>query len=318
MSLVTTQLHPALERLHNSDVVAIPTETVYGLAADATNDVAIHKVFALKKRPLNHPLIMHVAPEWDLAQWTTHIPDYVQKLITQYWPGPLTIVLPINPGKINPLITGGQQSIAIRAPNHPLALELLRQFGKPLVAPSANLFGKVSPTTAAHVAQSFENQDVLVLDGGRCDVGIESTIILATDPHEFKILRHGIIDEIQLRNSIAVKLNHESSDIRSSGALKHHYQPEKPLYYVNYGASFEKIRTKHPEAYILHFSPLKNSEYNIQLPLDPIKVAHELYYQLRQADTSCATQIIIELPPNDLIWQALRDRILKASVTMLT
>ena len=312
MSQITTDLKQSLTRLRNQDVVAIPTETVYGLAADASCDKAIKKIFSLKQRPLDHPLIMHVAPEWDLLSWVTFLPDYAQHLISLYWPGPLTLVLQANLHNVNPLVTGGQTTIAIRAPNHPLTLDLIRQFGRPLVAPSANLFGKISPTTAEHVQQSFIDQDVLILDGGRCEVGIESTIILATDPQEFKILRHGIIHEEQLRATNLAKLNHESATVRVSGALAHHYQPEKPLYYVEYG----NVLTDTSNTYILHFSELPTTELSFQLILDPVKVAHELYYQLRKADASIASTIIIELPPKLLIWQALRDRIVKAGTPL--
>ena len=313
MSQITNDLNLAIARLNNQDVVAIPTETVYGLAADATCEPAIRKVFTLKQRPIDHPLIMHIAPEWDLNNWAINIPAYAKQLIQLYWPGPLTLVLQMRKGAINPLVTGGQDTLAIRVPSHPIALELIRRFGKPIVAPSANLFGKISPTTAKHVAESFINQDVLVLNGDRCVVGIESTIVLATKPHEYKILRPGIIDELQLNTATNIALDNTTSKIRVSGALKHHYQPEKILYYVEYGT----VIAQAPDEFLLHFSAHSTTNFSFKFDLNPQQVAHELYYQLRKADESNVERIIIELPPNTKIWQALRDRIMKASSEIL-
>lgn len=171
MTTITTNVNLALERLEQGDVVAIPTETVYGLAADATNETAIKKIFSIKRRPLNHPLIMHVCHDWDLSQWVTDIPEYAQQMILAFWPGPLTLVLNSKEKAVSPLVNGGQNSIAIRAPQHDLTQQILRQLNRPLVAPSANPFGQVSPTTALHVATSFPNEDFLILDGGRCGRG---------------------------------------------------------------------------------------------------------------------------------------------------
>ncbi len=162
MPTITTSINLALEDLEKGDVVAIPTETVYGLAADATNETAIKKIFSIKKRPLNHPLIMHVCHDWDLSQWVTDVPEYAQQMILAFWPGPLTLVLNSKKCAVNSLVNAGQNSIAIRAPNHNLTEQLLRRLNRPLVTPSANPFGQISPTTASHVAQSFPNGGVAV------------------------------------------------------------------------------------------------------------------------------------------------------------
>ena len=168
MPTITTNIDLVLEHLKQGEVVAIPTETVYGLAADATNESAIKKIFSIKKRPLNHPLIMHVCHDWDLNQWVNNVPVYAQHMILAFWPGPLTLVFNSKKDAVHSLVNGGQNSIAIRAPSHPLTEQLLRRLNRPIVAPSANPFGQISPTTALHVAQSFPDEHFLILDGGRC------------------------------------------------------------------------------------------------------------------------------------------------------
>ena len=314
-STITPNIELALDRLKLGDIIAMPTETVYGLAADASCDSAIKKIFTIKKRPINHPLILHVAHHWDLNEWAENIPTYVFTLIEKFWPGPLTLVLNMRSGSVSPMVTGGQNTVAIRCPNHPVAQDLLMQFGRPLVAPSANLFGKISPTTAEHVYSSFENDNLLILDGGRCSVGIESTIVMATDERGHQILRHGVIDEMAIMSVVPTKpLNHESNT-RVPGKLASHYKPEKPLYFVNDLAQLNKhYHHVNKTIYFLTISqyrPAKN-QLHYQLPTNPHDVAHELYYQLRLADQSDAEAIVIELPPNIDAWKAIRERIIKA------
>ena len=192
MSTITTDIHAIARVLNQGEIAAIPTETVYGLAAHANNVDAIKQVFAVKQRPQDHPLILHIAQDWGLDRWATMIPYYVDNLINTFWPGPLTIVLPATT-EVNPLITGNKPTVAIRCPQHPLTQQLLQLLQYPLVAPSANLFGKLSPTTAAHVCMNFKYDDFLILDGGRCVLGIESTIVDATNTNGYRILRHGAI-----------------------------------------------------------------------------------------------------------------------------
>ena len=230
MSTITTNIELAILQLKQGNIVAIPTETVYGLAGNAEDERAIRKIYALKNRPLNHPLIMHVAQDWDLSQWVAKIPNYVYTLMQHFWPGPLTLVMLIKANQVNPLITGGQDSIALRCPKHPIAQTLLKRLGFPLVAPSANPFGKVSPTTAEHVQYSFKHEELLILDGGRCQVGIESTILAATNPEGYEILRHGLITEQQINAILPAMRLKSTSAIRVPGRLASHYQPEKPLY----------------------------------------------------------------------------------------
>jgi len=315
MSCITTDVNLVKERLSMGDIAAIPTETVYGLAADAFSDSAIKKVFSTKKRPIDHPLIMHVAPQWDLTQWVSHIPDYAYALIESFWPGPLTLILPIKLGQVNPLITGGQTSIAIRAPSHALAQELLLKFGKPLVAPSANPFGKISPTTAQHVKHGFPMNDFLILDGGRCSVGVESTIVSALDPLSYEIARPGIIDEDQLAAITSCKGLSGAKNVRVPGGLSSHYQPEKKLYYVDDIGQVSDLLDKGSAApYVLAFSQRYQGPYLslYQFPDRVEDAAYELYYRLRIADQSEADFILIELPPKAQGWVVIRERILKA------
>ena len=319
MSCITSDVNLVIEKLSMGDIAAIPTETVYGLAADAFCDSAIKKVFATKKRPINHPLIMHIAPEWDLSAWVSHIPDYAYALIESFWPGPLTLILPIKSGAINPLITGGQTSIALRAPNHTLTQSLLLNYGKPLVAPSANPFGKISPTTARHVQQGFPMHDFLILDGGRCRVGVESTIVSALAPLTYEVVRPGIIDAEKIAMVTSAPAAPCEKNLRVPGGLACHYQPEKKLYYgddlVQSAYFFDKAQVS---PYVLTFS--KNyrgpsvSVYEFSDKME--EVAYELYYRLRIADQSEADCIFIELPSKNQEWYVIYERILKAGVPM--
>lgn len=315
MSEITNDLNLVIEKLSLGDIAAIPTETVYGLAADAGSESAIKKVFTTKNRPMDHPLIMHVAPEWDLTQWVSHIPDYAYALMASFWPGPLTLLLSMKAGAINPWVTGGQTTVAIRAPHHPLAAELLLRFGKPLVAPSANPYGKISPTTAQHVKHSFPKDDFLILEGGRCRVGVESTIVSALDPLTYEIVRHGILGESQMATIATRNGLPETQKVRAPGGLLSHYQPEKTLYYLeditDILSWFDSAMTP---PYVLTFS--KNyrgpSMFLYEFPERSEDAAFELYYRLRIADQSEADCILIELPPKDSAWLAIRERILKA------
>jgi L-threonylcarbamoyladenylate synthase len=315
MSCITNDVNRVVERLSMGDIAAIPTETVYGLAADAFSASAIKKVFSTKNRPIDHPLIMHIAPEWDLTPWVSHIPDYAYALMESFWPGPLTLILPIKPGAINPLIIGGQTSLAIRAPNHDVAQELLLKFGKPLVAPSANPFGKISPTTAHHVKQAFPTQEFLILDGGRCRVGVESTIVSALESYTYQIARPGLIDEEKIAAMTSLKPRFGANNARVPGGLSSHYQPEKKLYYVDdIGQAASWLEKVKASPYVLTFS--KNyrgpcvSCY--EFPDGREDAAYELYYRLRVADQSEARFILIELPPKAQAWFVIRERILKA------
>lgn len=323
MSVIIKDIQQAVSSLKNGKVVSIPTETVYGLAANAGDHSAIREIFRIKQRPLNHPLILHVAADWDLTKWVSSIPHYAHVLMKHFWPGPLTLVMPTYPQQ-NTLITGGQDTIAVRSPNHPITQFLLTQLGDPVVAPSANRFGKVSPTTAEHVQNSFQNEELLILDGGRCQVGIESTIVDATQPEHYQILRQGIITETDIQRVLPQLSSKEKSQVRFSGQLATHYQPEKKLFYFSFLNELEALSPqKHKDLYVIAFSDPKetlssNFSYFYQLPNSHEQVAFELYYQLRQADMSCTKAIAIQLPPEGEQWKAIKERILKAGSMLPT
>lgn len=315
MTTITTNIELILDRLKQGDVVAIPTETVYGLAADATNEQAIKKIFSIKKRPLNHPLIMHICHDWDLNQWVTDIPDYAQKMMDSFWPGPLTLVLNSKENAVNALINAKQNSIAIRAPKHHLTQQILRKLNRPLVAPSANPFGQISPTTALHVAHSFPNEDFLILDGGRCNVGIESTIVQATDRTGYSLLRPGMIDQQTIEDGFATQHTSNTLSPKVSGQLDSHYKPQKKLYYIDNWEQFENhSHLLYGKIYSMSISKKipKKTMYHHQLPNDELAVAYQLYNELRYADQSKADAIVIELPPNEIRWHAIREKIIKA------
>jgi len=321
MTTITANVNLALERLEQGEVVAIPTETVYGLAADATNETAIKKIFSIKKRPLNHPLIMHVCHDWDLSQWVTDIPKYAEQMILAFWPGPLTLVLNSKEKAVNSLVNAGQNSIAIRAPKHDLTQQILRQLNRPLVAPSANPFGQISPTTALHVSSSFPNEDFLILDGGRCDVGIESSIIQATHHHGYSVLRPGMIDLKTINVMFPNQCGLNQSLPRVSGQLESHYKPQKKLYYIDDWRQLDKhSHLLKGKIYTISISehPQKEEKFHHQLPNDVQTAGYQLYDELRYADQSDAEVIVIELPPNQIKWRAIREKILKAGQPIIT
>jgi L-threonylcarbamoyladenylate synthase len=314
MPLITTELDHAILDLQAGKPVAIPTETVYGLAAMISKPEAIKAVFSMKNRPLNHPLIVHVAQNWDLNQLVENCPEYAEELIQSFWPGPLTLVLQAKKRQINPLINGGQNTVAIRCPAHPMTQALLKELNIPLVAPSANPFGKISPTTALHVQQAFPEQELTILDGGRCRIGIESTIIDATHPENYQILRQGLINEHSIARVIAAHCTDKENTIRVPGKLESHYQPQKKLFYFDNYELLDQFCQNEQNAFVIAGKQprtIKNELFHF-LSNQPEQVAYDLYFQLRKADESDALYIAIELPPATHEWLGIRERILKA------
>ena len=277
------------------------------------DEVAIQKIFSIKSRPLNHPLIMHVAKTWDLNSWVDYIPKYAQKLMDLFWPGPLTLVFKLNRlSQLSPMITGGQDSVAIRCPNHGMTLQVLSELQKPIVAPSANPFGRVSPTQAMHVYQDFMHEDFYILDGGPCEVGIESTILDARTEDSVEILRQGRVSAWDLQP--LVNIHKSTSTIKVSGRLKQHYQPGKPLFYFE-AEDFNQIDAQVLQSSaVLSFSPVLSIDHPnaFLFPDGPYQAAQMFYAQLRMADKTDAKQILIELPPSLFSWAGLRDRIMRA------
>ncbi|CAM3781266.1 L-threonylcarbamoyladenylate synthase [Polynucleobacter antarcticus] len=337
-------MEQAVQTLHNGGLVAFPTETVYGLGADARNPEAIHKIFTAKGRPSNHPLIVHLAAptqsgtankDWTslLAPWVRDLSDDALKLMNAFWPGPLTLVFKKDKSVLHEL-TGGQDTVAIRVPAHPMAQELLRKFNGGVVAPSANRFGKVSPTSAADVRSEFEGiLDLMILDGGDCEVGIESTILDLSSSDQAILLRPGMItpSEIFTKTGIKVWLPNEvgsakdaSSLPRVSGSLRAHYAPTTPLRLYSPGrvldalSEFPDIKSRvavgvwesesslsedgHPSA---HFE-------EVLIPSDSAAFANRLYRLLRDLDQQAWDLILFPEPPAGQEWDGVRDRLQRA------
>jgi L-threonylcarbamoyladenylate synthase len=224
------QIQQAANLIRSGELVAFPTETVYGLGANALNPMAVAKIFEMKERPSFDPLIVHVALIGDIEQLTTGKDERVNKLASKFWPGPLTIVLPKS-SIVPDIVTSGLPTVGIRMPNNPIALELIRQSQCPISAPSANKFGRVSPTTAQHVAKQLPCVKC-ILDGGRTQVGIESTII-TLNPEGFQILRHGVITKAEIEKVVSFSPDPTQNHlILAPGMIKSHYSPNKPLYII--------------------------------------------------------------------------------------
>jgi len=314
----TQNLDLAVSYLRSGELVAFPTETVYGLGADARNPDAIQKVFQAKGRPADHPLIVHIADAQQLSEWATRIPASAWLLAASFWPGPLTIILPKHPS-VSALITGGQDTIALRIPKHPLTLELLRKFGSGLVGPSANKYGHVSPTLAAHVATDLGDAVAAIVDGGPCAIGIESTIIYLSNQQPV-IMRQGAITAAAIEQILQTKVLVNSmpqTSIRTAGGDESHYAPNTPVYLL---ALNDIIAYAQQQANIsvisLHSKPVDLATNIVwqQLPLDPVAYAHDLYANLRAHDQLNNTAILVEQVPLTISWAAINDRLTRASV----
>jgi len=303
----------ATAELRAGRAVAVPTETVYGLAADARDPRAVARIFALKGRPSDHPLIVHVAGADDLPSWFDPLPDGALSLARAFWPGPLTLVGPRAPG-VPDAVTGGQATVAVRCPAHPVARALLERLGRGLAAPSANRFGRLSPTRAEHVAEEFANDDLLVLDGGPCDVGLESTIVDLTGTTP-RLLRPGGIGREALAAVLGRPLELAGDDSqdapRAPGRLRSHYAPSAPLRIV---AAEELPAAVAPgEAALLRLAEGPVGAPVARLPSDPSGYGRALYAALRTLDATAPRAIVVEAPPQDEAWRAVRDRLARAA-----
>ncbi|MDL0431699.1 L-threonylcarbamoyladenylate synthase [Marinobacter sp. TBZ242] len=307
----------AASLLRQGHIIAIPTETVYGLAADAGNPAAIKKVFEAKQRPIGHPLIVHLSDPERIHQWVDRVPDFVWPLIEEYWPGPLTILLPKKYG-VSDFITGGQPGVALRMPAHPVALETLRLLGGDIVAPSANPYGRISPTSASHVLRGMAGRIRAVLDGGNCSVGIESTILDLTGEVP-SIARPGVIGRSELERFLGMSFpDHAPAKRAVPGNVKHHYQPVTPTI----GVPPERFPEALPEltgntgrtGVIWWQSPPPESAVteSIRLGDNPEDYARMLYTAMHAMDQADLARIIIELPPKTEPWLAIHDRLGRA------
>ncbi|OFZ15935.1 MAG: threonylcarbamoyl-AMP synthase [Bdellovibrionales bacterium RBG_16_40_8] len=274
--LISAELTEAIRRLLADDVVSIPTETVYGLAADITNSVAVDKIFTIKERPFFDPLIVHIYDRMQADDVVAYFPTLAEKLAKKFWPGPLTMVLPKR-SDLNPKITAGLDTVGVRVPKHELTRELIRLLKRPLVAPSANKFGRTSPTTAEHVHAEFDD-NIFVLDGGPCEVGVESTVVgFNTEFNEIYIYRPGAITYEMLSDFAPVNT---SSSPASPGQLDHHYRPTLPLVIL----STTPYLTN--EIYYQLTRDLKVAELYpswMKLPEEPTIAARLLYANLRKS-----------------------------------
>ncbi|MBX7146861.1 MAG: threonylcarbamoyl-AMP synthase [Alphaproteobacteria bacterium] len=301
-------LYQSVNLLNQGELVAFPTETVYGLGADATNEQAVSKIFAIKNRPHFNPLITHVA-EVDQARDLAVFNDQALELARYFWPGPLTLVLNRQKNcSISSLACAGLDTIAIRIPRNPTAQNLLIAFDKPIVAPSANLSGKVSPTTAAHVSQALSNKIDIIIDGGNCEVGIESTIINLTQDIPV-LLRPGAITLEQLKSHINI-LENASKDIRAPGMLSQHYAPDLPLR-LNVTEVYDN------EALLAFGSPIPcktNVIKNLSLDGNLEEAAINLFSMLRDLDQSDKVTSIAVMPiPENGLGMAINDRLRRAA-----
>jgi L-threonylcarbamoyladenylate synthase len=340
----------AADAIAAGSLVGLPTETVYGLAADAANEAAVAKIFAAKGRPSEHPLIVHVADSESSRPFASEIPDFAQKLMDAFWPGPLTLILPRRL-EIAAAAAGGQNSVGLRCPSHPVALALLKACAARgihgLAAPSANQFGRVSPTTAAHVQGEFENsefRDLLILDGGACSVGIESTIVDCSRGAPV-LLRPGVLTSTQIEYACGQNLlsNNEQykqqirrleSDFlhledvprdalleapRASGTLESHYAPKAKVRLMDAKAlqtALDILDTDAKNIAVYSRQQMRSASTNIlfrRMPDDAGLAAQQLFATLRELDQPDIKLIWLETPPEDAAWDGVRDRVTRAA-----
>ena len=313
-----TELERAVQLLRAGELVAIPTETVYGLGADASNPVAVAKIFAAKGRPADHPLIVHIADARALDAWAIDIPPLARRLAESFWPGPLTLILKRH-ANVPDAVTGGQDTVGLRVPNHPLSLQLLRAFGGGIAAPSANKFGRISPTTASHVREELGDAVQLVLDGGPCAVGIESTIV-DLSRGGLQILRPGMISAEQIaRVAGDATAASDTSVPRVSGSLDAHYAPCTTMQLLErsvFEITIEQARTGNERIAVLSFHAAPTSSQRLvwrQISNEPAAYAHDLYAALRELDATGCQQILVEAPPANDTWAAVNDRLRRAT-----
>lgn len=320
----------AVAALRAGQVIGLPTETVYGLAADASNPDAVARIFAIKGRPSTHPVIVHIAGIEQVPRWAREFPPAARALAERFWPGPLTIVLPRTPA-VPPEVTGGQDTVALRVPAHPLALRVLRAFDGGLAAPSANRYGRISPTTAEHVRQDLGGDVAIVLDGGPSHIGLESTIVACLDGR-VTVLRPGRIGVAAIEAVAGPVVAAEPSAPRVPGSLASHYAPRTPVELVEPaevpGAVAAHVRDGRRVAVLATRDGIPHTEGAgpassitaeggatmwIAAASDAEDYARDLYAHLRVLDGSGADVIVVARPPDGPEWTAVHDRLTRAS-----
>lgn len=312
-------LSRAAALLKSGALVAFPTETVYGLGADASNDAAVARIFAAKGRPADHPLIVHIARATDMADWAREIPGLAWKLAERFWPGPLTLILQRQPGRAN-AASAGLPTIGLRVPAHPVAQALLEQFGGGLAAPSANRFGRISPTAATHVLAELEGRIEAVLDGGACAVGLESTILDLSGKRPL-ILRPGAITAADIRALAGDFAQDDATAPRAPGTLEAHYAPGTPLRLMTPEqfdseraalAADEQLIVMAQRDFPQSLAATLRCRW-IKMPADSAAYGAVLYARLREADAMGCQRIVVVLPPREAQWEAVHDRLMRAA-----
>jgi L-threonylcarbamoyladenylate synthase len=309
---MSAEIRKAAEILRAGGLVAFPTETVYGLGADAANERAMKRLYAVKRRPSDHPVIVHFGSKDDAFAWARDVPEAAKKLAARYWPGPLTLILKRS-ALAKDFVTGGQDTVGLRVPSHPVAQELLKQFRGGIAAPSANRFGLVSPTTAAHVREDLGKEIDLVLEGGPSKVGIESTILDLSGASPI-LLRPGHISRKELEAILGGPILEEADSApRHSGGLERHYAPRTPARLVPAHALDKEISKLKERVAVLAFTrPDERVDYWLRMPREPQAYAQRLYAALRELDTAGCERILVEAPPESPEWSAVRDRLKRA------
>jgi L-threonylcarbamoyladenylate synthase len=307
------QVDQVVKLLRAGEIVAVPTETVYGLAADAKNACAIAHIFRAKGRPSDHPLIVHIDSLQAVEDWALHISEHAKRLAEHFWPGPLTMVFAKKDG-VSDLITGGLNTVAIRMPAHPIALEVITKLGNAIVAPSANAHKKISPTKPEHVLKTLQYKIPAIIDGGSCSVGIESTIIDMTKSIPV-ILRPGAVTQDMLKEVLAINIEApHAHQQKIPGNMPVHYQPEKPLFIFSLD-QLDTILVNEPSVAVMHYSQITKRESvdYYQISKNKEDYARDFYNILHQIDATDVEKIFVEMIPDSKEWADIADRLLKAS-----
>jgi L-threonylcarbamoyladenylate synthase len=312
------EIDAAVQALRDGDLVAFPTETVYGLGANAQNPAAVRKIFEAKGRPAGHPLIVHLDSPRFLHRWVREVPETALRLGERFWPGPLTIVMP-RAANVHDVVTGGQDTIAVRVPSHPMAQQLLTAFGGGIAAPSANRYGCLSPTRPDHVRDELGDAVRIILDGGECQIGLESTIVSCEGP-TVRMLRPGAVTATQLREVVGdLLLGPDAQSPRVPGSTPSHYAPSTPMAIVPAGEIDSQAAALSQGgrriAVLAQRLPLKAHKYVtwINAGRRPEQYAQDLYANLRTLDKAGCQQILVQDVPHDERWDAVRDRLLRAA-----
>jgi L-threonylcarbamoyladenylate synthase len=312
-------IQAAAQRLADGELLGLPTETVYGLAARADRDDAVAKIFAAKGRPSDHPLIVHVLDAAGAEPFADHLPDTARRLMDAFWPGPLTVIVPRAPGMAE-AAAGGHATVALRSPAHPVARAVLvaaRELGvQGVAAPSANRFGRVSPTLARHVVEEF-GAGLMVLDGGACEVGIESSIVDCSRERP-ALLRPGLLSRARIEAALGRPLAEpDAAAPKASGTLAAHYAPSARVRLLDADALALRLATAAASGAlegVAVYSRAQLPAWRWQAqPGDPAAAAHELFAVLRQLDSAGAREIWVEAPPRDPAWDGVRDRLSRAA-----